>query len=101
MQRRFRFVGERDRARVTLALLRRDGEPLGEVTGPTLAHPVGMEHAEMVRATTPLEAFAAALRMANNAECDLVVTGDVSVWDPAWGNLMEEGGRRTAKPAAA
>ena len=82
----------RDEGAVTLNLLRRDGEPLGEVLGPRHIGVDGsIDMSEIVSPTQPDLAFGAAIRMANIGDYEVVVTGDASLWDERWGTLTKIG----------
>ena len=88
----FRHMKRRDESAETHNLLRRDGEALGEVTGPRHVgrEGVGVDMSERVAPTRPDLAFGAAIRMANLGDYEVVVTGDVSLWDRRWGTLTKE-----------
>lgn len=86
----FRYLNEREESAVTLELFRRDGKAFGEVTGPR-RFGLAIDSSAKVRPTTPSEAFAAAIRMANSDDLEVVVVGDSSVWEPSWGRLASDG----------
>lgn len=81
----------RDEGAVTLNLLNRDGEALGEVFGPRhIGVEGGIDISEVVAATEPDLAFGAAIRMANIGDYEVVVTGDATLWDERWGTLAKD-----------
>lgn len=85
----FRYVDDAPDASVNLHLFRTtNGPPRGDVRGPVSRHPDGRSIAAALRPCLPLPiAFATAIRMANHNDKELVVSGDRTLWDVAWGVL--------------
>lgn len=85
----FRYVEEFSDASVNMRLFTaRDGTPSGEVRGPAGRHLSDDPHYSGSSGTMPLpRAFVAAIRMANCNDVELVVSGDVALWDSRWGSL--------------
>ena len=94
MLNRFRYVPvDLHPDKVTLHLYRTiNGSPRANVTGPRGPAAVGGLHTDAeISSSRPLsEAFAIAIRMANRADISIVVTGDATLWDGAWGDLDAE-----------
>ena len=89
MTRPFRYVNQTADASVTLHLYRTiNGTPRGDVRGPSSPHPDGRSNVVAMQSCLPLPiAFATAIRMANHKDAELVVSGDRTLWDVAWGTL--------------
>ena len=85
----FRYVDGMSDAYVTLHLFKTmDGSPRGDVRGPSSCHDDGRSDVCDMEACLPVVlAFAAAVRMANRYDLELVVSGDRQLWDDAWGAL--------------
>ena len=65
-----------------------DGMPSGDVTGPADRRRSADASYSGTQGAMPLpRAFVAAIRMANCNDIELVISGDVALWDPRWGTL--------------
>lgn len=88
---RFRHVTEPTNNVVNFRLFRlRNGVARADVIGPKLHGPGEYQRGfSEIAVCMPLEdAYAAAIRLANKNDTELVVTGDVSLWEPGWGDLV-------------
>ena len=86
----FRYVDETTDTSVTLHLFRTiNGTPRGDARGPTSGTLTGATMFDAVFCKPVNEAFAAAIRMANRNDTDVVVTGDRHLWNQEWGQLAE------------
>jgi len=85
----FRYVETPSDISVNLRLYRMlNGAPRGDVKGPVSRHLTGVGDVYRADICLPLDvAFAAAIRMANVNDVELVVSGDRSLWWPSWGTL--------------
>lgn len=85
----FRYVAKTSNASVTLHLFKTmNGTPRGDVRGPSSRNPGGRSDVCDMEACLPVAlAFAAAVRMANRHDVELVVSGDREMWDVSWGRL--------------
>ena len=54
----------------------------------TVKGPRGTGTMEIAACKTLPEGFAIAIRMANRADVSVVVTGDATLWDGTWGDLV-------------
>lgn len=100
MRCRFRYVLERDERNVTLRLFEQHGRCFGEVIGPRrIAAERGIvDRSVKVSPTDPDAAFAAAIRLANTEDVELVVSGDTGLWDDSWGVLEFESRQARSSP---
>ena len=87
----FRYVEGASDA-VVLRLFRDDvGAGRGDVSGPVIAQHSGQPADHVDRCILEAElAYFTAIRIANEADCELVVSGDVGLWDAQWGELVLE-----------
>jgi len=85
----FRYVHKTSDASVTLHLFKpMNGTARGDVRGPSSRHLDGRSDVCDMEACLPVaDAFAAAIRMANRNNVELVVSGDRELWDVSWGRL--------------
>lgn len=82
---RFRYVHNPDPALVSLRLFYdTDGVARAEVTGPTRA----MNRLPDRCVVNSDAAITAAIRIANCNDVEVVVMGDLRLWDPAWGTVV-------------
>lgn len=89
MARPFRYADTTSDTSVNLHLFRTlNGTARGDVKGPVSRHLDGRSNIFDLQICLPLgEAFAAAVRMANRNDTDLVIVGDRQLWDRRWGLL--------------
>lgn len=89
---RFRHVDNYIFDAVTLHLFTTsDGIAQGDVAGPRRIELSGicLGIVERVSRATLACAFAAAIRIANRNDAEIVVTGDAGLWDSSWGQLVD------------
>lgn len=81
----FRYVQNPEPSLVSLRLFYdKDGQPRAEVVGPSCA-PDRLPDRCVVNRDT---ALTAAIRIANCNDVEVVVLGDLRLWDPQWGTVV-------------
>ena len=90
MRSSFRYVDETADNAVNLFLFyNHSGEPRSMVRPPLGASTVNIDVAGDNDAPLPLsKAFALAIRMANRNDVEIVVSGEATLWDDDWGDLI-------------
>lgn len=84
----FRYVEDTSAGCVSLILFRTlNGTPRADVVGARAGAWLWTSMPEQMSCVPLDEAFPAAIRMANQYDVELVVTGDASLWKPEWGQL--------------
>lgn len=85
----FRYVEDFSDISVNMHLFTStNGTPSGDVAGPSDRHLSDDQRYSGTHGAMPLpRAFAAAIRMANCNDIELVISGDRDLWDPRWGAL--------------
>ena len=84
----FRYVDETSDTSVTLHLFRTiNGTPRGDARAPRSGFLRETCLFASVFCKPVNEAFAAAIRMANRSDTEIVVTGDRNLWNAEWGQL--------------
>ncbi len=87
---RFEQVDEPQPDAITLSLSARDGETYGRISCPADLAGGHLVNDFVSDALTPVEAFRAAVRLANEIRAPIVVEDTQGLWQDDWGVLYRE-----------
>ena len=83
---RFERVDERQDDAITLSFAAKDGQPKGTVICPAALLPTNQDR--ISPALDPVDAFRAAIRLANEIKAPVVVCDPENMWQAEWGDLF-------------